>query len=47
LTEPELRDWARVKHLPLTDDDWLDLHNTCEDFKRRRIARHLEAKAAK
>jgi hypothetical protein len=47
LTPAELREWAHVRHQPLTDDDWVDMHNTLEDFKRRRIARALEAKAAK
>jgi hypothetical protein len=45
LTPREEEEWDRVKHLPLTREDWLDLYNTCEDYKRRRIARDLQAKA--
>jgi hypothetical protein len=45
LTEAEEREWQTVKHEPLTREDWLDLYNTIEDFKRRRIARAMEARA--
>jgi hypothetical protein len=45
LTPAEDEEWRTVKHEPLTREDWLDLINTLEDFKRRRIARHLQAKA--
>lgn len=39
-TPAERAEWNRVKHEPRTREDWADLHDTIEQFKRRLIARH-------
>lgn len=39
LTPAEEREWKRLKYLPRTKADWLDLFNTLENFKRRVIQR--------
>lgn len=41
---PELREAMRVtEHEPNTVDDWRDLHDVIEGYRRRRAARHVRA----
>jgi hypothetical protein len=32
--------WAQVKKEPRTREDWQDLHDTIEDYRKRVVQRH-------
>jgi hypothetical protein len=40
MTKEEKEIWHRVRKEPNTKEDWEDLHNTIEEYKRRYIKRH-------
>lgn len=40
MTKAEQAEWNRVRKELRTVEDWRDLHNTIEAYKRRLMARH-------
>ena len=42
MTAAEKAEWNRVRKEPRTVEDWRDLHDTIEAYKRRLMQRHAE-----
>jgi hypothetical protein len=43
MTPEQRKVWDRVKKDPNTVEDWRDLHDTIEAYRRRYIERHTKA----
>jgi hypothetical protein len=39
--------WARVKKEPRTREDWQDLHDTIEGYRKRVVQRHTPVAASR
>jgi hypothetical protein len=42
MTKAEKAEWHRVRQERRTIEDWRDLHDTIENFKRRLMERHRQ-----